>query len=153
MSPRQISGNRNTAKTFPIIERNTTPEPVPGSVTTTTTTMELAMFLPNLQTLNYNQPESPRISASVAARLPRGWKADFFSVSIGDVNTLYKRAIDHDGFRWYWEGGTWLLSVPSFDSDSIALCEHVNGLKRCAITPRGCITLNGRRITPKQWNH
>lgn len=85
---------------------------------------------------------------SLQARPPKGWTAEIFE-SLGKT---FKRAIDPDGCRWYWEG-EWILNVPLFRDPDLALVDHIDGLKPFRITPGGTILIGKRRISPKKWNH
>ena len=90
--------------------------------------------------------------ASIAAPVPKGWKAERF----GDANQ-YKRAIDPDGCRWYWEGG-WILNVPWFrgragTDEQLAVVDHIDGELVCEMTKSGTIKIGTRRITSRNWNH
>lgn len=85
---------------------------------------------------------------SLDAKIPKGWTSEVFE-SLGQK---FKRAIDPDGCRWYWEGG-WILNVPYFRGNDAALVDHIEGIKAFPITPKGTILIGNRRISPRKWNH
>jgi hypothetical protein len=100
-----------------------------------------------------NQPDlfpiAPKVDCSIQASIPHGWTSQLFE-SLGNT---YKRAIDAEGFVWYWEGG-WVLNVPYFDGISNdPLPENIHGRRPGRITKTGTLIIGKRRIHPYRWNH
>lgn len=85
---------------------------------------------------------------SLSAMVPKGWTAEIYE----SAGRNYKRAIDPDGCRWYWEG-EWILNVPYFRGLDIALVDHVAGPRPFPISGPGLITIGKRKISPKKWNY
>lgn len=94
-------------------------------------------------------PSIPQEHASISARIPHGWKSETFE-SFGKT---YKRAIDYEGYVWYWDG-EWILNVPWFDSiTNNPLPENIHGRKLGRVTKNGSLIIGNRRIDATRWNH
>ena len=98
------------------------------------------------------------IDSSLSSNVPKGYTSDVFE---GFEGQLFKRAIDSDGCRWYWQDGEWILNVPWFrdyapgsNLADVALVDHSSGNHLpCKITKAGTIHIGKRRINNRRWNH
>jgi hypothetical protein len=94
---------------------------------------------------------------SLTAKVPKGWREEFYV----SLDKPFKRAVDQDGCRWYWEG-EWILHVPGFRNtpankgkcDDIACVDHVSGRDaEYPISEAGVISIGKRRIPQRKWHH
>jgi hypothetical protein len=89
------------------------------------------------------------VDESIKAPIPHGWAGEMFE-SFGNT---YKRAVDLEGFVWYWSG-QWVLNVPYFDSiTNSPLPENIHGRRLGRITQNGTLVIGKRRIDSSRWNH
>lgn len=80
---------------------------------------------------------------------PVGWKLAKFR------DTEHTVAVCPDGFIHFPDDGAWVLEVPWFRGDNVALAYHEDGTSReVPIDSKNVITMPcGRRVTPREWHH
>ena len=95
-------------------------------------------------------------SESMSAPLPKGMRGDVYE----SCGTLYRRAVDADGCRWYYTDGKWMLEVPYFTDyrpgsnlSDVAVIDNECGRFEAPISRAGVIRIGNRRITRRQWHH
>jgi hypothetical protein len=88
------------------------------------------------------------VDESIHAPIPHGWTSEIFE----SLGKNYKRAVDFEGFVWYW-CGEWTLNVPSFDSNDNPVPENIHGRRLGRMTKNGTLIIGNRRIHSTRWNH